>query len=113
MNINEMTLNEACVEMFNNSGGTITFSGRTGWDYSDNENVSRLIPSGDWYDATVTMRCNEVTIEAEFENGVTDSTSWTVENSDDIMWGIMDYLNSEVRIELCVESDDNVDYVKP
>lgn len=109
----EMTLKEACVEMFNNGGGTIKFSGDTGWDCSDDENVSNHMPSGDWYDVVVTMYCEYVHIEVDFENGVTGSTSWNAGNEDDIMWGIMDYLNSEIRLELTVESDDNVYYEKP
>lgn len=104
-----MTLGNAIHEMLNN-GGYITWSGSTGWDCSDDEGGSSYIPTGDEYSATVQLSQGDtIDITLEFEN--TDaSTSFAVENTDDAVDGIMDYINDEIGISEDVYGDTEVEY---
>lgn len=104
----EMTLGNAIHEMLNN-GGYCTWSASTGWDCSDDDAPS-YIPTGDEYTATIQLvQGDTINIDLEFEN--TDaSTSFSVENTDDAVDGIMDYINDEVGISEEVDGDTEVEY---
>lgn len=107
--IMEMTLGNAIHEMLNN-GGYITWSGSTGWDCSDDDECSSYMPTGEDYSATVQLSQGDtINITLEFDN--TDaSTSFCVENVDDAVDGIMDYINDEVGISEEVDGDTEVEY---
>lgn len=102
-----MTLGNAIHEMLNN-GGYCTWSGSTGWDCTDDAPSYML--TGDEYTATIQLTQGDtINIDLEFEN--TDVlTSFSVENTDDAIDGIMDYINDEVGISEEVDGDIEVEY---
>lgn len=104
----KMTLGNAIHTMLN-EGGYCTWSGSTGWDCSDDDAPSYM-PTGDEYTATVQLTQGDtINIVLEFEN--TDATtSFSVENTDDAVDGIMDYINDEVGITNEVYGDTEVEY---